>query len=63
MRDSTENSVLVGNVVDLLRLDELLLLHDFDAGVSVGILLFDETNFSERACMDVLLPCPNIVRY
>jgi hypothetical protein len=36
----TEDPVLVGDMVDLLGFDELILLHDLDAGISASILLF-----------------------
>jgi hypothetical protein len=34
-------------VVDLLRLDEFLLPHDLDAGITRGILLLDQTHLTE----------------
>ena len=47
VRNAAEDSVLVRDVIDLLRFDELRFLHDLDAGVFVGVFLFDEPHRSE----------------
>lgn len=49
MGDAAEDAVLVVDVVDLLRLDDFFLLHDLDAGVTVGAALLDQSDLAERA--------------
>jgi hypothetical protein len=47
MVDDAEDAVLIVDVVDLLRFDDLLLFHDLDAGESIGIALLDQSDFPE----------------
>lgn len=63
MRDGAEDAVLVGDVIDLLRFDELLLLHDLHAGVLPRGLLLYQPDASERTCIMRGVPSPSTVRY
>ena len=56
MGDAAENAVLIVDMVDLLRLDQLLLLHDFDAGIFIGRLLLYQSHSAEGTWVDGEVP-------
>lgn len=44
MGEATEDAVLVGDVIDLLRFDQLVLPHDLHAGVLARGLALDQSH-------------------
>lgn len=62
MIDAAEDAVLVVDVVNLLRLDDLLFLHDLDARVSVGAALLDQSDLPEGTWVTNEVPSPKTVR-
>lgn len=47
MSDTAEDAILIVDMIDLLRLDEFFLLHDFDAGIFIGRLLLHQPHPAE----------------
>lgn len=47
MGDGAEDAVLVIDMVDLLRVNDIFLPHDLGAGVPIGVLLLDQPHLAE----------------
>lgn len=63
MADGAEDAVLVGNVVHLLRFDQLVLFHYFDAEILVRVLFLHQPHLPEGTYVMTGVPSPRTARY